>query len=81
MPGITFFLPSVSKNVLLDESLIPSLQVDHPLGPIIVLSYVRINGKRDAAEKLALEDGKPAEYTVRDVQMMGGRAPDFVYTL
>jgi len=49
--------------------------------PIVVLSYVRINGKRDAAEKLALEDGGPAKYTMREVQMMGDRAPDFRYTI
>ena len=49
--------------------------------PIVVLSYARINAKRDAAEKLALEDGKTAKYTVQEVQMMGDRAPDFRYTL
>jgi len=49
--------------------------------PIVVLSYVRINAKREAAEKLGLEDGKPVKYTVREVQMMGDRAPDFRYTI
>ena len=49
--------------------------------PIAILSYARINAKRDAAERLALEDGEPAKYTPRELQMMGDRAPDFRYTL
>ena len=49
--------------------------------PILILSYTRINAKREAAEKLALEDGKHVKYTVREVQMMGDRAPDFRYAI
>ena len=49
--------------------------------PLVVFSYIRINRKRDASEKAALEDGKPAKYTARELQMMGDRAPDFRYTL
>ena len=49
--------------------------------PLIVLSYIRINRKRDASEKAALEGGNPVKYTARELQMMGDRAPDFRYTL
>jgi len=49
--------------------------------PIVVLSYVRINGKGDAAEKPALEEGKPAKYTIREAWMTGNRAPDFRYII
>jgi len=49
--------------------------------PLLVFSYIRINRKRDASEKAALESGGPATYTVRELQMMGDRAPDFRYTL
>ena len=49
--------------------------------PLVVFSYIRINRKRDASEKAALEDGKPAKYTTQELQMMGDRAPDFRYTL
>jgi len=49
--------------------------------PVAILSYMRINRKRDAAEKAALESGQPMKYTPRELQMMGDRAPDFRYTL
>ena len=49
--------------------------------PVAVLSYVRINRKRDAVEKAALESGLPPKYTAHELQMLGDRAPDFRYTL
>ena len=49
--------------------------------PATVLSYVRINRKRDAVEKAALESGQRPKYTTRELQMLGDRAPDFRYTL
>ena len=49
--------------------------------PLVVCSYIRINRKREASQKAALEGGKSAKYTAQELQMMGDRAPDFRYTL
>ncbi|KAF9558966.1 MFS general substrate transporter [Agrocybe pediades] len=49
--------------------------------PIIVLSYIRINKKRDEAARLALERGEKNKYTNQELREMGDRAPDFRYTL
>jgi hypothetical protein len=48
---------------------------------IALLSYTRINRKRDALEKAELESGNPKKYTGLELQMMADRAPDFRYTL
>ena len=48
--------------------------------PITVLSYVRINTKRDAAQEVALWSGQP-KYSAQELRKMGDRAPDFRYTL
>ena len=47
--------------------------------PITVLTYRRINARRDAAMKDAAERG--VEYTAGELRRMGDRAPDFRYTL
>jgi sugar phosphate permease len=49
--------------------------------PIVVLSYIRINKKRDAAQKEALERGETNKYTPQQLRELGDRAPDFRYTL
>lgn len=49
--------------------------------PIAVVAYMRINAKRDAVERLALESGERQKYTVQELRDMGDRAPDFRYTL
>ncbi|KAG6907011.1 hypothetical protein DXG01_010914 [Tephrocybe rancida] len=49
--------------------------------PIAVLSYSRINNKRDALEKARVERGDASEYTLEELRKLGDRAPDFRYTL
>jgi sugar phosphate permease len=49
--------------------------------PIVVLSYIRINKKRDAAQREALERGETNKYTPQQLRELGDRAPDFRYTL
>ncbi|KAF5328380.1 hypothetical protein D9619_013264 [Psilocybe cf. subviscida] len=49
--------------------------------PIIIVSYMRINKKRDEAQRLALERGEANKYTNKQLREMGDRAPDFRYTL
>ncbi len=46
---------------------------------IAVITYKRINAKRDAEEKDRLEKG--VKYTAKQLREMGDRAPDFRYTL
>ena len=48
--------------------------------PIIVISYLHINTKRDAAQEAALEGGQPKN-SAHELRKMGDRAPDFRYTL
>jgi hypothetical protein len=48
--------------------------------PIAVIAYRRINSKRDEAEKAAMERGEP-KLSVKELQALGDRAPDFRYTL
>ena len=47
--------------------------------PITVLTYKRINARRDAAVKDSKDRG--VEYTPEELRRMGDRAPDFRYTL
>jgi hypothetical protein len=49
--------------------------------PIVILSYLRINKKRDEAQRVNLEDGAVKKYTNQQLREMGDRAPDFRYTL
>ncbi|KAF8965756.1 MFS general substrate transporter [Flammula alnicola] len=49
--------------------------------PIVILSYIRINKKRDEAQREALERGETNKYTNQQLREMGDRAPDFRYTL
>lgn len=49
--------------------------------PLIIISYMRINKKRDEAERQALERGETNKYTDKQLREMGDRAPDFRYTL
>ncbi|KXN86764.1 hypothetical protein AN958_09624 [Leucoagaricus sp. SymC.cos] len=48
--------------------------------PAAVLSYMRINKKRDEAQKQAIEKGEQ-KYTVAELRALGDRAPDFRYTI
>ncbi|KAM5545391.1 hypothetical protein V8D89_001004 [Ganoderma adspersum] len=47
--------------------------------PIVVLSYKRINARRDALMKEANENG--TKFTPEELRRLGDRAPDFRYTL
>lgn len=47
--------------------------------PIVVLSYKRINARRDALMKEASEKG--IKLTPDELRRLGDRAPDFRYTL
>ena len=47
--------------------------------PIVVLSYKRINARRDAIMKEANEKG--TKFTPEELRRLGDRAPDFRYTL
>ncbi|KAG6862812.1 hypothetical protein C0993_001390, partial [Termitomyces sp. T159_Od127] len=49
--------------------------------PIAVLSYIRINNKRDALKKAREEGGELNEFTAAELRRLGDRAPDFRYTL
>jgi hypothetical protein len=49
--------------------------------PIAVVTYKRINAKRDHLAKEALEKGEKTKYTDAELRRMGDRAPDFRYTL
>ena len=49
--------------------------------PIAILSYIRINRKRDEIEREALEKGEKKKYSNQQLREMGDRAPDFRYTL
>lgn len=47
--------------------------------PIAVITYTRINARRDVLEKEMQEKG--IKYTAEELREMGDRAPDFRYTL
>ncbi|KAF8055359.1 MFS general substrate transporter [Lyophyllum atratum] len=49
--------------------------------PIAVISYIRINHKREALLKAAAERGETNKYSAPELRMMGDRAPDFRYSL
>ncbi|KAG2141396.1 MFS general substrate transporter [Suillus bovinus] len=49
--------------------------------PTLVFIYRRINAKRDAAERLAREQGEKVQYSHQELRELGDRAPDFRYTL
>ncbi|KAG6879433.1 hypothetical protein C0992_002699 [Termitomyces sp. T32_za158] len=49
--------------------------------PVAVLSYIRINNKRDALEKAREENGETSKLTAEELRRLGDRAPDFRYTL
>lgn len=49
--------------------------------PAAVLSYVRINKKRDELQREALEKGEANKYTPQQLREMGDREPSFRYTL
>lgn len=49
--------------------------------PIAVVTYRRINSRRDEAAQAAFERGESNLYTRKELREMGDRAPDFRYTL
>ncbi|KAF7358572.1 hypothetical protein MSAN_01195400 [Mycena sanguinolenta] len=49
--------------------------------PIAVVTYRRINSRRDEAAQAAFERGETNLYTRKELREMGDRAPDFRYTL
>ena len=48
--------------------------------PIAVITYIRINAKRDRLEQEAAERGD-RKLSPRELRRLGDRAPDFRYTL
>ena len=49
--------------------------------PIAILSYMRINRKREEIGREGLERGEKNKYSNHQLREMGDRAPDFRYTL
>jgi len=49
--------------------------------PLGIISYWRINKRRDANERAALERGEPLKYSAQELRELGDRAPEFRYTL
>ncbi|KAJ7497700.1 MFS general substrate transporter [Mycena latifolia] len=49
--------------------------------PIAVVTYSRINNRRDEVARAAMEKGEKNLYTNKELREMGDRAPDFRYTL
>ncbi|KAJ6601925.1 MFS general substrate transporter [Mycena vulgaris] len=49
--------------------------------PIAVVTYSRINRRRNEAAQAALERGESNLYTRKELREMGDRAPDFRYTI
>lgn len=49
--------------------------------PIAIITYNRINRKRDEAEKATLERGETNKYSDEELRMLGDRAPDFRYVI
>lgn len=49
--------------------------------PILIVSYIRINKKRDAIQQEALDRGETSKFTKQQLRALGDRAPDFRYTL
>lgn len=49
--------------------------------PIAVLTYNRINKRRDEIARGMLERGEKNLYSNRELREMGDRAPDFRYTI
>jgi len=49
--------------------------------PIAVVTYKRINSRRDEVARAALESGEKNLYTRKELREMGDRAPDFRYTI
>jgi len=45
--------------------------------PIIVIAYVRINKRRDEAQRFAIECGEKDKHTIQQLREMGDRAPGF----
>ncbi|KAI0658144.1 MFS general substrate transporter [Cubamyces menziesii] len=49
--------------------------------PIVVVTYVRANARRDALQREAEEKGMKVDYTPEELRRMGSNAPDFRFTL
>lgn len=49
--------------------------------PAAVISYARINKKRDEVQRQGVEKGERNKYTAQELRRMGDRAPDFRYTI
>ncbi|KAG5636842.1 hypothetical protein H0H81_006635 [Sphagnurus paluster] len=89
--GIGNFSGAIAANIYRTQDA-PRYVVGHALElmfvgigfisvPIAVLTYIRINNKRDALQKAAEESGELSKYSEQDIRRMGDRAPDFRYTL
>jgi hypothetical protein len=49
--------------------------------PIAVVTYTRINNRRDEVARGMLERGETHLYSRKELREMGDRAPDFRYTI
>jgi len=49
--------------------------------PIAVLTYTRINNRRDEIARGLVERGEKNPYSRKELRQMGDRAPDFRYTI
>jgi len=49
--------------------------------PVAVISYIRINRKRDELQRQAIEKGEGNKLTPQQLRQLGDRAPDFRYTI
>lgn len=49
--------------------------------PVAVISYIRINRKRDELQRQAAESGEGNKLTPQELRQLGDRAPDFRYTI
>lgn len=49
--------------------------------PIVVLTYTRINAKRDEIQRRMVEAGEKSKYTDEQLRAMGDRSPAFRYSL
>jgi len=49
--------------------------------PVAVISYMRINRKRDELQRQAIEKGEEGKLTPQELRRLGDRAPDFRYTI
>jgi hypothetical protein len=71
----------VSLNAFLDGIELMFVGIGLICVPIAVLSYIRVNAKREAIMNAQRENGEVNKLTPREIRMLGDKSPDFRYTL